>query len=94
MAEAELERILADARARWPGAALAARHRLGIISVAEASVAVAAACPHRGAAFDACRFVIEEIKRRVPIWKREVFEDGSRAWRANAGTAAPPSPAG
>lgn len=84
MAEAEIDRILADAANRWPAAKLAIRHRLGAVGVGEASVAVAAAMPHRVEAFDAARYVIEEIKRRLPVWKQEHFEGGNRRWRSNA----------
>ena len=55
---------------------LAVWHRLGPVAVGEASVIVAASCPHRAEAFDACRFVIDELKKSVPIWKKEYFADG------------------
>ncbi len=80
MAEAELDRIVAEAGGRWPGVRLALRHRLGLVPVGEASVAIVAAAPHRAAAFAACRHAIEEIKRRVPLWKREIHADGTAAW--------------
>ncbi len=79
MAEAEAAAILGEAAGRWP-VQLAARHRTGMLEVGEAAVAVAAAGAHRGEAFEACRFVIEELKRRVPIWKREYYADGSVGW--------------
>jgi molybdopterin synthase catalytic subunit len=53
---------------------------VGYLAVGEASVAVAVSSPHRAAAFDACRYVVEELKRRVPVWKREHYADGRRAW--------------
>jgi molybdopterin synthase catalytic subunit len=56
-------------------------HRLGRVPVGEASVAIAASAPHRGAAFDACRLAIDLLKQDVPIWKREVAPDGGGAWR-------------
>lgn len=80
MADRELRAILAEAEARWAGVRLAARHRVGFLAVGEASVAVAASSPHRAPAFDACRYVVEELKRRVPIWKREHYADGRRSW--------------
>ena len=80
MVEAEFDRLLTDARARWPDARIAVRHRLGTIPVGEASIAIAVAAPHRTQAFDACRYVIEEVKRRVPIWKKELRVDGSEVW--------------
>ena len=79
MAEAECIRIIADAEARWP-VAVALRHRLGALAVGETAVAVVVAADHRGDAFDACRHVIEQVKNRVPIWKREYYADGSVAW--------------
>jgi len=85
MAVAELERIVAEARDRWPDAKTAVEHRLGRVSVGEASVAVAACAPHRREAFDACRFVIEAIKIRLPVWKREERADGTAEWVDNAG---------
>jgi len=80
MVEAEFGRLLADADARWPEARIAVRHRLGVIPSGEASIAIAAAAPHRAEAFEACRFVIEEVKRRVPVWKKELRLDGSEVW--------------
>jgi molybdopterin synthase catalytic subunit len=80
MAEAELARIVGEALARWAGARVALGHRLGLVPVGEASIAIAVAAPHRAAAFEACRYVIEEVKRRVPIWKREIHADGTAVW--------------
>src|SRR5947199_9152692 len=76
MVEAEFARLLTDARARWPDARIAVRHRLGTIPVGEASIAIAAAAPHRAQAFEACRYVIEEVKRRVPVWEKGLRVDG------------------
>ncbi|MEK6767696.1 MAG: molybdenum cofactor biosynthesis protein MoaE [Gemmatimonadota bacterium] len=80
MAEAEFDRIIAEARGRWPMARVALRHRLGYIPAGEASIAIAASSPHRVEAFDACRYVIEETKKRVPIWKKERFAAGTTRW--------------
>lgn len=77
MALAKLRAICDEAERRFAATAVACRHRTGEVPVGEASVAIAVAAPHRAAAFDACRFVIEEIKRTVPIWKRERFADGA-----------------
>src|SRR5207245_6303013 len=77
MVEAEFVRLLTDARARWPDARIAVRHRLGTIPVGEASIAIAAAAPHRAQAFEACRYVIEEVKHRVTDWKKKLDVDGS-----------------
>jgi molybdopterin synthase catalytic subunit len=79
MAEAECARIVAEAEGRWQ-VALALRHRVGSLAVGDVAVAVAAASAHRDEAFAACRYVIEEVKRRVPIWKREYYADGTEVW--------------
>jgi molybdopterin synthase catalytic subunit len=79
MAEAECARIVAEAESRW-GVAVALRHRTGRLEVGETAVAITAASAHRDEAFAACRWVIEEVKRRVPIWKQEFYADGSVAW--------------
>lgn len=80
MAARELAAILHEAMTRWPGLRATAQHRVGYLAVGEVSVAVAAASPHRAPAFEACRYVVEELKRRVPIWKCEHYADGRRAW--------------
>ena len=79
MVEAECARIVAEAESRW-NVAISLRHRVGRLEVGDAAVAVVAASSHRDEAFIACRHVIEELKRRVPIWKREYFADGSVEW--------------
>jgi molybdopterin synthase catalytic subunit len=76
LAERSLRRIVDEARERWPSVALAVHHRTGQLAIGEASVAIAAASPHRGAAFAACRYAIERVKQIVPIWKHEFFEGG------------------
>ena len=86
MVEAEFGRLLADAGTRWPDARIAVRHRLGRIPAGEASIAIAAAAPHRAQAFEACRFVIEEVKRRIPVWKKELRLDGSEVWVDSSGS--------
>jgi len=80
MAIAEIERMLGEARERWPEARVALQHRVGLIPVGEASIAIAAAAPHRDAAFAACRYVIEEVKKRLPVWKKELRGDGRATW--------------
>ncbi len=77
MAEGEMERIETDLVARFPGVRLVMRHRIGRLLVGEVAVVVAASAPHREEAFAACRAGIEEIKARVPVWKREWGPDGS-----------------
>jgi molybdopterin synthase catalytic subunit len=79
MVEAECARIVAETEARWQ-VRVALRHRIGHLEIGDAAVAVVAASAHRDEAFVACRHVIEEVKRRVPIWKREVFADGTVGW--------------
>lgn len=76
MAEKELARIGADANKQWPICRIAIVHRLGPVQIGEASVMIAVSSAHRDAAFAASRFAIEEIKKTVPIWKKEVFEGG------------------
>ena len=76
MAEKELRRIGADAKTKWPICRMAIVHRLGPVQIAEASVIIVVSAGHRDAAFAACRFAIEEIKKTVPIWKKEVYEGG------------------
>jgi molybdopterin synthase catalytic subunit len=77
MAEREMGRIAAEAAVRWPGARVAIAHRVGHLEVGELAVVVAAAAPHRAEAFEACRFAIDTLKERVPIWKKEVATDGA-----------------
>jgi molybdopterin synthase catalytic subunit len=76
MAEKELARIGEDAKTKWPICRMAIVHRLGPVQITEASVIIAVSAGHRDAAFAACRFAIEEIKKTVPIWKKEVYEGG------------------
>ena len=80
MALAEITRMLDEAQVRWPDARVTLRHRLGLIPVGEASIAIAAAHAHRGRALDALRYAIDEIKKRAPIRKREIYADGSETW--------------
>ena len=77
MALKTLGRIRDAAEARWPSVRAAVHHRLGVLKIGEAAVIVAVSAPHRAPAFEACRFIIEELKRDVPIFKREVRGDGS-----------------
>jgi len=70
------ERIDTEIRERWPAVRLALHHRVGRLDVGEASVAIAAAAPHRAEAFAACRYAIERVKQIAPIWKHEFFEGG------------------
>ena len=86
MAERELASIVEEAAALADSNDIAVEHRLGELAIGECSVAVAVGHPHRGRAFEAARYVIEELKQRVPIWKREQYVDGTREWvRATSG---------
>jgi molybdopterin synthase catalytic subunit/molybdopterin converting factor small subunit len=77
MALAQMERIVGEARERWPVTAVYLHHRLGRIEVGEPSVVAVASAPHRDQAMEACRHLIERLKADVPIWKKEIFTDGS-----------------
>lgn len=79
MADAEIAVIVREAELRWP-VRIAVRHRVGSLEIGDIAVAVVAASAHRAPAFEACRYVIEEVKRRVPIWKKEFYADGSVGW--------------
>jgi molybdopterin synthase catalytic subunit len=76
LAERTLRRIVVETAEGWPSAVLAIHHRIGRLTIGEASVAIAAASPHRADAFAACRYAIERVKQIVPIWKHEYFEGG------------------
>lgn len=77
MALREMEKISEEAGRRWPGVRVAIGHRSGHLEVGDAAVVICAAAPHRAEAFEACRFAIDTLKQRVPIWKREVATDGA-----------------
>ncbi len=76
MAESEMARIVSQARRRYAVSEMALVHRTGTLKIGEVAVGVAVAAPHRAAALEACGFAIEELKRTVPIWKKEVFQGG------------------
>jgi molybdopterin synthase catalytic subunit len=80
MAARELAAIASEAIALFGAVDVAVEHRLGDLALEEASVGIAVAHAHRGEAYDASRWIIEELKRRVPIWKREHYADGTREW--------------
>jgi molybdopterin synthase catalytic subunit len=80
MASRELERIAAEAVASFGTSDVVVEHRTGSLSLGDPSVVIAVAHPHRGAAYEASRFIIEQIKLHVPIWKRELYADGTREW--------------
>lgn len=80
MADAELGKIAREAVSRWKVGRVVVEHRVGDLEIGEASVAVAVAAPHRAPCFEACRFVMEAIKERLPVWKREAYADGAETW--------------
>ena len=90
MAEKELARIGAEAARQWPLCRVAIVHRLGPVQIGEASVIIAVSSPHRDAAFAGSRYAIEEIKKTVPIWKKEVFEGGEVWIGTQTGQPLPP----
>jgi molybdopterin synthase catalytic subunit len=81
MAEERLLTIVREIEAEEDDLALAIVHRLGEVPAGEASVAIAAASPHRAAAYEASRRALERLKKEVPIWKRERYAGGEEAWR-------------
>ena len=85
MAEREMVSILREAGQKFGVAEAAIAHRLGTLHVGDASIGIAVAHPHRAAALDALRYIVDETKRRAPIWKLEHYTDGTREW-VNAGS--------
>jgi molybdopterin synthase catalytic subunit len=77
MALKQMEALALEARARFAVRGVSIVHRLGRLQIGETSVRIAVASAHRGAAFDACRWIIDTLKKTVPIWKKEYFEDGA-----------------
>lgn len=80
MAETQIGKILEELGREFPAARLLVRHRLGRLSVGDASIAIVATSPHRAEAFAVCRAAIDRIKTTVPIWKKEFHPDGSSDW--------------
>jgi molybdopterin synthase catalytic subunit len=80
LAESEGDRILAEALGRFQVTQAVCAHRTGSLALGDIAVWVAVTAGHRAAAFDACRFIIDEVKARVPIWKKEHYSDGSSEW--------------
>ena len=76
MAVREMRTLAAEARRRWPLRSVAMAHRVGVVPVGEASVAIAVSAAHRAEAFAACHWLIDRLKETVPIWKREHFRGG------------------
>ncbi len=77
MAKCQMATIRRQAMAKWPGTEIGVVHRIGHLEIGETSIFIAVSSPHRRAGFEACRFVIDEIKEKVPIWKKEFYRDGA-----------------
>lgn len=90
MAEATLYEIVAEAHQRWDTGGISVIHRYGRLEIGDISVAIAVASPHRAEAFEASRYIIEELKKRAPIWKREGYLSGESEWLQGS-TPVPPS---
>lgn len=88
MALRELEALESRAQRQWPVHRIVIIHRIGKVPIGEVSVAIAVSSSHRKDAFEACRYLIDELKKSVPIWKREYFADGTIEW-AGSGSQAP-----
>jgi molybdopterin synthase catalytic subunit len=80
MAAKKMAELEAEARSRWPIIDVALVHRVGHLDLGEVSVVVAVSCPHRKQAFEACEWLIDTLKEVVPIWKKEVWADGTEEW--------------
>lgn len=80
MAEREMAEIVREASGQFGTSDIVVEHRIGLLELGEASVVIAVAHPHRGAAYDASCYVIEQLKVRVPVWKLEHYADGTREW--------------
>lgn len=80
MALKQMQELARQAREKWPIIKLAILHRVGRVGLGEPSVLIAVSTPHRGEAFDACRWLIDTLKKDVAIWKKEVWADGSGSW--------------
>ena len=76
MAIKELNKIADTIFEKWPVKKLSIHHRVGNLAIGEVAVVIAVSCPHRKNAFEACEFAIDTLKETVPIWKKEIFEDG------------------
>ena len=80
LAEDEGTKIIEEAKSKFDVISVACTHRVGLLEIGDTAVWVEATAAHRKAAFDACQYVIDEVKSRVPIWKREVYADGGAEW--------------
>ena len=76
MAIAEMRKIAAQICERWPARRVSIHHRVGVLEIGEIAVIIAVSTPHRKESFEACQYAIDTLKQTVPIWKKEIFEDG------------------
>jgi len=76
MVVGEFERITSSAKSKWPILKIIIHHRKGILRPGDIAVIIAVSTPHRKESFEACSFLIEELKKRAPIWKKEIYDDG------------------
>ena len=76
MAISEMKKIAEQAKEKWSAEKISIHHRVGVLDIGEIAVVIAVATPHRKAAFEACEYCIDTLKETVPIWKKEIFEDG------------------
>lgn len=83
MAVSEIKKIIEEAANRWQLLGWAVSHRIGTLRPGEVSVAIAVSTPHRRNAFEACEYIVDNLRERAPIWKKEVFEDGEEWVSAN-----------
>ena len=82
MAARKLREVAEEVRARWPITGIAIHHRIGRLAIGEASLLVAVSAAHRRESFEACQYAVDRVKQTVPIWKKEIWEDGEGAWVA------------
>ncbi|MHC4698738.1 MAG: molybdenum cofactor biosynthesis protein MoaE [Planctomycetota bacterium] len=90
MARRQMEELACKAKARWGLGRVAIVHRIGAVAIAEVSVMIVVAGEHRAQAFDACRWLIDKLKQDVPIWKKDVYQDGHVEWVEPGNNVAPP----
>lgn len=83
MAEKEIVTIVDEAKQKWPLGEVYVAHRVGRLAIGDVSVIIAVSSHHRKESFEACRHIIEALKKTVPIWKEEFYETGGKAWAAN-----------
>ncbi|XP_051039035.1 molybdopterin synthase catalytic subunit isoform X1 [Phodopus roborovskii] len=83
MAENEIRKICSDIRQKWPVRHIAVFHRLGLVPVSEASTIIAVSSAHRAASLEAVSYAIDSLKAKVPIWKKEIYEESASSWKRN-----------